>query len=105
MVAYILFMYMYMHVHACRSQNIRESQQMSIQRNVDLHDLDRFGPRHSPANRRKAEPPLPPGKKKQDEPPVSVMGLCSDAEYYLLSIDHSKFIIQQDDCTYCSLPI
>ena len=55
---------------SCRSQNIRESQQMSIQRNVDLHDLDQFGPRHSPANRRKAEPPLPPNKKKQDEPQV-----------------------------------
>ena len=48
---------------------------MSIQRNVDLHDLDRFGParnspRNSPAVRRKTEPPLPPNKKKVEEPQV-----------------------------------
>ena len=87
-IAYCWLVHVYVHVHwhvtaprpppsfypfMSRSQNIRESQQMSIQRNVDLHDLDRFGPRHSPANRRKAEPPLPPNKKKQDEPPVRLL--------------------------------
>ena len=51
---------------------------MSIQRNVDLHDLDRFknSPRNSPASRRKAEPPMPPNKKKTEEPQVG-MGTAS----------------------------
>ena len=80
----------------CRSQNIRESQQMSIQRNVDLHDLDRFGPRHSPANRRKAEPPLPPNKKKQDEPQVRGQGGNSCGESVVLCTERNGGIEERE---------
>ena len=54
-----------------RSENIRESQDMSIQRGVDLHDLDRNKPGQvkSIAARKRKEPPLPPTKKEQKLPP------------------------------------
>ncbi len=59
----------------CRSENIRESQQMSIQRGVDLHDLDLNGPGHtkSPVVRRRKDPPLPPAKKEQLPTPPKVV--------------------------------
>ena len=55
-----------------RSRNIRESQQMSIQRKVEFNSMDQFknSPRNSPASRRKTEPPMPPNKKKTEEPQV-----------------------------------
>ena len=57
-----------------RSQNIRESQQMSIQRGVDLHDLDINGPgpKSSPIVKRRKEPPVPPTKKEVPQPPPKV---------------------------------
>ncbi len=44
---------------------------MSIQRGVDLHDLDLNGPGHtkSPVVRKRKDPPLPPAKKEQLPPP------------------------------------
>lgn len=57
-----------------RSQNIKENQQLSIQRNADLHNLDKFGPGHSPRNspatKKRKEPPTPPAKQV---PPPQVL--------------------------------
>ena len=59
---------------------MKENQQMSLQRNADLHDLDLNGPGHSPRTspvnrKRKDPPPAPPSKKIS---PVS-----GSALYYL----------------------
>ena len=57
-----------------RSENIRESQIMSMQRNVSLHELDVNGPGLSApkggltGNKKKDPPPIPPTKKTL--PPV-----------------------------------
>lgn len=75
-----------------RSQNIRESQQLSLQRNVDLHDLDVFGPgqspRSSPASRKRKEPPTPP-VKNQPLPPVSLKPsqCCMHGHMGVISMD------------------
>lgn len=73
---------------ACRSVNIRESQQMSLQRNIDLHNLDVFGPgvgpspKNSPVtNKRKEprkEPPTPPVK---NPPPLPQVGMNSHSRF------------------------
>ncbi len=65
----------------CRSENIRESQKMSIQRGVDLHDLDRNKPGQakSLAAKKRKDPPLPPTKATKKEqvlpPPPPEVGL------------------------------
>ena len=47
---------------------------MSIQRGVDLHDLDVNGPgpKSSPVVKRRKEPPVPPTKKEVPQPPPKV---------------------------------
>ena len=51
-----------------RSQNVRESQQMSIARNVGLQELDEFRPGKSPAGS-----PAPKRKKEEEKKLVGVM--------------------------------
>ena len=52
------------HSTYCRSENIQESRKLSIQRGVDLSDLEVNGPgqARSPSTRRRKEPPVPPTK-------------------------------------------
>ena len=52
-----------------RSQNVRESQQMSIARNVGLQELEELRPGRSPAGS-----PAPKRKKEVEKKPVSVVG-------------------------------